>query len=199
MEDITRDELKDWLNKNAFGVADAFNRFVGIGLHPFLYTKKSGKDLLVMKYNRDKDDEVIGTITLPRDARRYASALALLMAKVKAVRDWWMPHPVSGRRFLQKQTELYPTGPQEKGTLFYVILKVEARTLLTYPGSNAVRTFTVRPEAQAAASIAGKKDNGYHKVMRVIEGPATQHDEISIHNGLTEQEGWYVQAIPAQS
>ncbi len=191
MQDITREELKDWLNKNAYGVADAFGKGVGLGFHPFLYPKNDPSGLLIMKYNRAGQDEILGTVVLPPGTLRYAATRDVLAAKALAKREWWQPHIASGRHFLQHQRQPYPTRPQSLGTLFYVLRDEQENRFLTYPDTEAVRTFNTLPEARAARELASRTTGHYFRVISVVDNKENcAHDETNLSETFLEHNGW---------
>lgn len=190
-QDISREELKQWINKNAFGIADVFNKFVGIGFHPFLYIKTVNGQTAIMKYVKDGNDQLLGTVNIPPDALRYTAVKDYLTAKIKAKNDWWSPQVVQGRKFLQRQTRPYPIKPQEYDTLFYVIQDTTMKDLVRYPGSQALRTFQTLPEANAAREIKVKETGRYHTVIRVVEHKTNIYNELTISDNLVAENGWY--------
>jgi hypothetical protein len=189
-KDISREDLTAWLKQHAQSVGWIFKK--PPGLRPFLYTRSAGGGAVeVMRYVKDGDDVVMGTIAVPPGAHRNDTVMTVLRDMIRAHDRWWSP-PAPGRMHAPRQTQPYPVRPQNARTLFYVVMDATTGRYLTYPGCDAVRTFPVRPEAEAACENAGRSGR-YHRVMRVTQDGDDAYDSVAPAT-LERRGDWYYQA-----
>jgi len=194
-KDISRDDLTTWLKQHAQSIGWIFGK--GVGLRPFLYSRATdeGRTVEVMRYVKDGRDEVLGTILIPPRARRNDTVMAVLRDRIRGRDRWWSP-PHGSRMYAPKQTQPYPVRPQETYTLFYAVQDATTGRYLTYPGCNAVRTFDVRPEAEAACEAASRGGR-YHRVTCITQDDAGVYGTAPLST-LERRGGWYYQVPQAE-
>jgi len=178
MEDITRDELIRDLNKDTFRVG----RVGGAWLlaRAFVYTRYDAPtgDILVLTKQGDAVTEIL-RVAVPPDALRYATVRDVVLTKANALADWDSLKGTRGHRYRLSDKGPYPTAPDREGVRFYILRRRSDGAILTYPGSTAVRTFPVYPEAEA---------------RRCAETHAWAWDEVAVTDpaALLEYDGrWY--------
>lgn len=180
MEDISREDLVKELNRDAYHVG----RIGGAWLlaRAFVYTRYDAAtgDILVLAKQGDTVTEIL-RVAIPPDALRYATVRDVVQAKARALADWSRIKGTWGHRYRHSDKGPYPTAPDTEGVRFYVLRRRSDGAFLTYPGSTAVRTFPVRPEAEA---------------RRCAEPQAWAWDEVAVTDpaALLEYDGrWYRQ------
>jgi len=213
-KEISREDLQAWLNTHAYETAFAMGGYawVGLGRHPFLYTKRGtlsfdemtkapgSTKIVVMKYNKDGEDTEICSYLIPPGGWPYLTVQVITQAAYKARHRWEMPHVPPGRSFPARQTRPFPEGPHSDRILYYVLRDTDKKTFLTYPGSQAVLRVKTQPLAQALCEAFYSKDHCYNVCWVVKDGEEAREWNELPRSAFEYREGWvYPKAEEAAS
>lgn len=213
-KEISRDELQAWLNTHAYETAFGVGGFawVGLGRHPFLYTKRGtlsfdemaktpgSTKIAVMKYNKDGEDRDICDYLIPPGGWPYLTVRLIAEAAYRARHRWERPHVPAGRSFPVRQTEPYPEGPHSQRIIYYVMRETKTKGFVTYPGTQAVLRVKTRPLAEALCDLCRDKDHYYNVWWVVKDGEEAREWNELPRSAFEYREGWvYPKAEEAAS